>query len=221
MGPADAPVVPPVLAADIAGGSYPAVVNILLGLIGREKTGKGTHLDIAMTENMFMLETWALGDGFAASKWPKSGAELLTGGSPRYQVYRTSDGRYVAAAPLEQRFWENFCELIGLPEALRDDHKDPAASIAKVREIIAGKDAVHWWRTFHTRDCCCTIVMTLEEAVQEPHFAQRGVFAHKLENEFGAEIPAAPVSVARQFRADPEKPKKAPALGGHNDAVMK
>ena len=40
-GPSDHPVVPPMLAADIAGGSFPAVINILLALRGRDQSGTG------------------------------------------------------------------------------------------------------------------------------------------------------------------------------------
>jgi crotonobetainyl-CoA:carnitine CoA-transferase CaiB-like acyl-CoA transferase len=40
MGGAKNPVVPPALIGDIAGGSYPAVINILLALEARRKTGK-------------------------------------------------------------------------------------------------------------------------------------------------------------------------------------
>src|SRR5262249_46751555 len=42
-GPADQPVLPPGLIADIAGGSFPAVMNILLALIARGKTGEGCY----------------------------------------------------------------------------------------------------------------------------------------------------------------------------------
>jgi crotonobetainyl-CoA:carnitine CoA-transferase CaiB-like acyl-CoA transferase len=115
LGDPQRPTVPPVLAADLAGGSYPAVVNILLALMQRERTGKGSHLDIAMTDNLFMLMTWAMGQGLAAGRWPVSGNEFLTGGSPRYQIYPTADGRYLAVAALEQKFWDTVCELIGLP----------------------------------------------------------------------------------------------------------
>ena len=57
-GPVDRPVVPPMLAADIAGGSFPAVINILLALQARDKSGQGCHIDIAMTDAMFTF-TWA------------------------------------------------------------------------------------------------------------------------------------------------------------------
>ncbi len=221
MGPAEAPVVPPVLAADLAGGSYPAVVNILLALFQRERTGHGTHLDIAMTDNLFMLMSWALGEGVATGHWPGNGDSLLTGGSPRYQIYPTADGRFVAAAPLEQKFWDAFCRLIELPDPLCDDSRDPQATIAAVRGIVAGRDAAHWRRVFYQEDCCCSIVATLEEAVRDGHFRARGLFSHMLENEEGEHVPALPVSIAPQFRGDPARPKSAPSLGGHNDEFLK
>ena len=98
-GDAARPTLPPVLAADIAGGSYPAVINILLALLQREKTGRGAHLDIAMCENLLPFAFWALAEGQVTGQWPGNGDGLLTGGSPRYQLYPTADGRLLAAAP--------------------------------------------------------------------------------------------------------------------------
>jgi crotonobetainyl-CoA:carnitine CoA-transferase CaiB-like acyl-CoA transferase len=68
-----APVLPPVLAADIAAGAYPAVINILLALRNRETTKRGAYLDIAMGENLLTFAYWGLGNGFAAHQWPGGG----------------------------------------------------------------------------------------------------------------------------------------------------
>src|ERR1044071_8196940 len=64
-GPAASPVVPPALVADIAGGTLPAVMNILLALRQRDRTGEGCHLDIAMTDGMFTFASHALAAGHA------------------------------------------------------------------------------------------------------------------------------------------------------------
>lgn len=73
VGSDGAPVLPPVLAADIAGGALPAVMNILLGLRQRDMTGRGCHADVAMGDNLFTFLYWALGEGFAGAGWPKAG----------------------------------------------------------------------------------------------------------------------------------------------------
>ncbi len=79
-GPVDRPVVPPMLAADIAGGSFPAVINILLALRARDQSGKGCHIDIAMTDAMFTFTWAALALGAAIGKFPKPGEMWLVGG---------------------------------------------------------------------------------------------------------------------------------------------
>ena len=87
------PPLPPVLAADIAGGAYPAVINVMLALRAREATGHGTHLDIAMRANLGTLAYWVQATHAASGAWPRPGGELVTGGSPRYRIYGTADGR--------------------------------------------------------------------------------------------------------------------------------
>lgn len=211
-----APVLPPALIADIAGGTYPAVINILLALRSRERTGSGCKLDIAMSDNLFTFMYWALGNAWAAGQWPTPGGDLVTGGSPRYQIYRTADGRYLAAAPLEDKFWGNFCELIGLAPELRDDTRDAAATRAAVAQIIAGASADEWRQRLSGQEVCCSIVASLEEALSDPHFRARRLFERGLEGGPGR-TPALPVPVAEAFRA----PGQAgyPRLGGNNDLI--
>ena len=214
-----APVVPAALVADIAGGTYPAVMNILLALRERDRTGVGCKLDIAMADNLFSFLYWAVGNGLAAGQWPRPGAELVTGGSPRYNIYRTADGRYLAAAPLEQKFWENFCALIGLDARFRDDQGQEAATRQAVAQRIAARDSAHWEQTFAGQDVCCSIVRSMEEALRDPHFAARGIFARALVSGSDS-IPALPVPIAEHFRA--ESPQAGyPALGEANDLLEK
>jgi alpha-methylacyl-CoA racemase len=147
-GPDGAPVVPPALIADIAAGSWPAVINILLALQERIRTGTGRHLDVSMTDNLFPFMYWALGQAAVGAGWPRPGQELVTGGSPRYAIYRTKDDRFLAAAPLEERFWRRFTELIGLAEALRHDADDPQATRTAIAAIIETHHAAHWREVF-------------------------------------------------------------------------
>ncbi len=111
-GPVERPVVPPMLAADIAGGSFPAVINILLALRARDRSGQGSHIDIAMTDAMFTFGWHALALGAATGQFPKPGEGWLTGGSPRYQLYATKDGQLVACGAIEQKFWVSFTQAI-------------------------------------------------------------------------------------------------------------
>jgi len=189
------PGIPNALIADIAGGAYPAMMNILLALRMRDQDGKGRFLDVSMADNLFTFLYWGLGNGFAAGKWPTPGGDLVTGGTPRYHVYRTSDGRFLACAPLEDKFWDNFLRVLEAPH-LRNDAADPQGTRAAVEAIIAKKTADEWLRLFEGVDACVSVVKSLQDAVQSPHFRARGVFSGTIASGSGEGIPALPLPLA-------------------------
>lgn len=219
MGPPDRPSVPPALVADIGGGAYPAVMNILLALEQRRRTGCGCRLDVSMTDNLMPFAFWALASGQAAGRWPGNADAPLTGGTARYRIYPTRDGGHVAAAPLEQRFWEVFCDIIGLEPALRRDQDDPQATLRRASEIVAAETAQKWRGRFAGRDCCCTIVATLEQALADPQFQARGVFARSIVDAGGRTMPALPVPIDAAFRGPPGETLSAPRLGEHDEIL--
>jgi len=215
-GPPGKRVVPPALVADIAGASYPAVMNILLALRQREATGEGTFIDVSMADCVFPFMFWALGAGFATGEWPGNGSDLLTGGTPRYRLYETRDGKVAAVAAIEQRFWMSFAAAIGLEPKLIDDERDKAATIARVTEIIASKIAAEWLPIFDKADCCCSIVQDLRAALDDAHFKARGLFAARLVNATGQAIPAIPVPITPLLRSGASSDASSPALGANN-----
>ena len=216
MGRENDTVVLPALVADIAGGSYPAVINILLALRKRDLNKEGSYIDLSMTENLFPFMFWGLGSGFAHNKWPGNSDGVLSGGSPRYNIYKTSDGSYVAAAPLEDRFWNKFCEVIELPKKFIKMQNDQEKVIQEIRKIIGQKEKNYWLDVFNKADCCCSIVKSIEEAINDNHFKVRKIFENKIINNLGEEIPALPIPVDMQFRKD-QKRASAPSLGDIND----
>ena len=216
MGRENDTVVPPALVADIAGGSYPAVINILLALRKRDLNKEGSYIDLSMTENLFPFMFWGLGSGFAHNKWPGNSDGVLSGGSPRYNIYKTSDGSYVAAAPLEDRFWYKFCEAIELPKKFFKTQNDQEKVIQEIKKIIGQKEKNYWLDVFNKSDCCCSIVKSIEEAINDNHFKVRKIFENKIINNLGEEIPALPIPVDMQFRKD-QKRASAPSLGDIND----
>ena len=216
MGRDNDTVVPPALVADIAGGSYPAVINILLALRKRDLNKEGSYIDLSMTENLFPFMFWGLGSGFAHNKWPGNSDGVLSGGSPRYNIYKTSDGSYVAAAPLEDRFWNKFCEAIELPKKFIKMQNDQEKVIQEIRKIIGQKEKNYWLDVFNKADCCCSIVKSIEEAINDNHFKVRKIFENKIINNLGEEIPALPIPIDMQFRKD-QKRASAPSLGNIND----
>ena len=203
------PIVSGALIADIAGGAYPAALNVLLALIGRQRSGAGAYLDIAMEEHVLPFAVWALANGFGSANWPQPARELYTGGNARYNVYRTSDDRFVAVAALEDKFWRAFCAAIGFDPAALEE-RSPQARRA-IAAAIAARDAAFWRGALAAGDTCAAVVESVQEALAGEHLIARGVFERTVDVN-GRAIPALPVPVVPAFRA---RQQAAAASPGH------
>ena len=111
-------VVPPALIADIAGGAYPAVMNILLALRQRDATGEGSYIDVSMAENMFTFMYWAIGNG-------------LRRGHVARQQHCPRDRRHRALPPLRHARRQDRCRGADRAEILgrvRGGHRSRAGT---------------------------------------------------------------------------------------------
>ena len=77
--------------------------------------------------------------------------------------------------------------------------------------VSAAKSAQEWRPVLAGADCCATIVVSLEEAVRDPHFVGRGLFAHEVTGRGGSAIAALPLPIDPAFR-DGRIQKGAPRL---------
>jgi alpha-methylacyl-CoA racemase len=213
------PLMPASLTADIGGGAMPAVINILLALRQRDLTGEGAYLDIAMADAMFTFAWFGLAEGHAKGRSPGAGENMLAGGSPRYRLYPTSDGQFLAVGALEQKFWEAFCEGIGLQHDLRDDRRDPRATTDAIQDIIGREPGDAWRARLEPLDCCCTLVASLDDALNDEHFRARGLFAYQA-LQGAAQLPMAAVPIAPTFRRDPAIVRSVAEAGEHTADVL-
>jgi crotonobetainyl-CoA:carnitine CoA-transferase CaiB-like acyl-CoA transferase len=214
------PPLPPPLVADIGGGTMPALLNILLALRQRERSGQGCHLDIAMSDAMPAFAWYGLAQGQTGGHYPGGGQGQLTGGSPRYGLYATQDGWFLAVGALEQKFWEIFCEAIDLDEALWDDSRGPVSTREAIAQIIAGAPAAHWRALLEPRDCCCTVVRTLDEAMDDPHPSARGLFDAQAQEPGGRRLVSTPLPLAPVFREQVAALREVRASGADTQALL-
>jgi crotonobetainyl-CoA:carnitine CoA-transferase CaiB-like acyl-CoA transferase len=144
---------------------------------------------------------------------------MLAGGSPRYALYTTADGQFLAVGALEEKFWAAFCHGVGLPEPLRNDHADPAATRAAIVELARDKTAAEWRAILEPLDCCATILASLEEAVDDPQFRERGLFRAMATGADGAAAPATPVPIAPDLRRPFHEPRIVPPVGAAGGSI--
>jgi alpha-methylacyl-CoA racemase len=99
-----------------------------------------------------------------------------------------------------------------------NDLADPAATKSAIATIIARETAEYWRPKFAAADCCVTIMASLEEALHDPHFVERGLFAHRVAGTSGNTMAALPVPIAATLRGAPGA-KASPKLGEDNDPI--
>ena len=155
-----APAMPPVPIADLAGGGLTAVARILAALLERQRTGRGRHLTISLTDRAHELVSHRLG----GEPVPR----LLTGGLACYRIYPTADSRYLTVAALEPRFFSRLCELLARPDLTArqwDAEQEPLAT--ELAEAFAAKPLTSWLELFEGEDVSVGPVATLEEAAAQ------------------------------------------------------
>jgi crotonobetainyl-CoA:carnitine CoA-transferase CaiB-like acyl-CoA transferase len=177
-GPDGTPVVPGAPSADLAAG-LTALSAVLMALVGREKTGQGDYIDVAMFDSLMPWCAHTAGSAIAGGPSPKSSEQRSLGGAGFYQVYRTSDGRHIVLGGREIKFATNLLNALDRPDliALAEQEAGPAQAplIAFLRETFATKTRDEWVAWFGDKDVAFAPVLDFREALDEPHVAQRGL----------------------------------------------
>lgn len=122
--PNEKPLIPSVQIGDIGGGALMAAVGILLAIINAKNTNTGQFVDISMLDGALSWMHTILPNYWTSDEMPNRGELTLNGGKACYEIYRTKDDRFISVGALENKFWENFCEIIG-KEELIDQLEEP------------------------------------------------------------------------------------------------
>ncbi|NNL76723.1 MAG: CoA transferase [Desulfobacterales bacterium] len=169
------PAIPGVQFADIAGGGMNAATGILLALFAREKTAKGQYIDISMTDGMVGFLPATLFFQHLTGVEPERGNGFLSHRYACYNTYETADGQYLSIGAVENRFWKQLCELLGVPEytALQyDDHRRKEV-LDFMRNIFKQKTLDEWDAILADHDVCWGRIQSLSEVLEDPLFRER------------------------------------------------
>ncbi len=144
--------------ADIAAGSLPLVNQILLALLERIRTGKGSRVEVNMVDGLdpLLILPRAMADN-----------HVLTGRYAFYNVYQCADQRWIAVGALEPVFWSNLCAAFDRPDLIPRQY-DPSV-IEILRQIFARRSSLDWFRDLKDKDCCLTPVLRLDETTPLLH----------------------------------------------------
>ena len=225
------PAIPLNVVADYGGASLHGALGIVLALYGREKTGRGQHVDVSYLDTTLNLLAatpnmrFFFSDGMA----PRRGAGFLGGSYPYYAIYETRDGKLLTIGCTEPWLWENFCKAIGRPDLgrfarkpdqfVRRANAEEDAARRDVEAIIRTRDRDDWYDLLVKADVCVGKVYDVEEMARDPQVNHRQMIVdiehpvHGKVRQFGIAIKMSETPGAIR--------RAAPLSGEHTDGVLK
>jgi alpha-methylacyl-CoA racemase len=177
--PGERPAIPLNLVGDFGGGALYLALGVLAALIEARLSGQGQVVDASIVDGTASLMTMLLAMRQMGA-WPGGrGENLLDGGAPFYDCYETRDGRHIAVAALESRFYAELLDRLGLKDAALP-HQHDRGGWSALRERFAGifrtRTRDEWCRILEGTDACFAPVLGLDECAAHPHNLARGVF---------------------------------------------
>ena len=211
--------------ADLAGGVLSAAMGILAALFDAQRTGKGRHVDVAMTDCALahLIMPLAAIESYGEGRPMARGNDYTSGRLPCYGVYETSDGRHLALGAIEPHFWLNFCnavqrpDLVGIGWAMGDEGRIAKQAIA---ELIGSRSLAAWTALLEDVDGCVTPVLRLDEVLDHPNTQARGMIATGQRPDGDGASYRQYAFPIRMTDYDFSIDQPPPLLGEHNDEIL-
>lgn len=201
--------------ADVGSGLL-AVSAILAALLRREHSGRGAVLEQPLLSGTLPFLTWVWAD-HAAGGTASLVTAALAGRVPAYRIYSCRDGRGLAVAALEPKFWVDLVQRLGLPQhagAGLDSDEAGDAAAADLERVFASAPRDHWLAVGRDHRLPLSPVNDVAEASGSVELAATGLFA-AVPEAGGVTLPGPYHPSLGRTPA-----RTAPRLGGHTHKVL-
>jgi crotonobetainyl-CoA:carnitine CoA-transferase CaiB-like acyl-CoA transferase len=211
--------------ADEVGGVMTAY-GVILALLVRERLGIGQRVDASLLGGQIEIGRLQFQMYFMMGIVPP-GSVISAARNPLYYVYQDKDGKWFALAALQaDRFWPDFCKVLGIQELEKDPKFENQIIRAqnfdelkpRLLEIIRTKSRDEWVKALEDAGVPCAPVHDYSEVAADPQV---------IANEYVVEVDD-PIhgkmkvpGIAVKLSETPGKVEKlAPELGQHTEEVL-
>jgi alpha-methylacyl-CoA racemase len=204
------------LVGDFGGGGMMLAFGVCAALVEVARSGQGQVIDAAMVDGAASLMTMTWSFKHMGIWGDERGTNMLDTGAHFYDTYETADGKYVSIGSIEPQFYAELLRLTGIdPESLpkqMDKSQWPALK-ERFAEVFKTKTRDEWCELMEHTDVCFAPVLTMDEAPQHPHIAERGTFT-----EVAGLVQPAPAPRFSRTPGSIERPP--PHVGQHTDEAL-
>jgi len=179
IGTSARPVVPLNLIGDYGGGALYLAMGLLAALVHARCTGQGQVVDAAMCDGAASLMSYFYGLRAEGSQRRERASNMLDSGAPFYEVYRCSDGEWIALGAIEPQFYAILLEKLGLEHeglAKQMERDGWPSDKERIAAVIARKSRAEWCAILEGSDACFAPVLEMDEAPAHHHHRARKTF---------------------------------------------
>lgn len=209
---------------DITAGLFTAI-GIMMALYHRNVTGEGQMVDVGMLDCQVAILENAIARYYASGKAPEPIGNRHPSITP-FEAFKAKDG-YVIIAVGNDRLWQEFCQLIGRPELVKDERfvtnpkrtENQKALKAILDTIFPTKTVDEWLTELDKAGIPCGPINTVDRVVKDPHIQERHMVV-ETQHPVAGKVKMAGVPI--KMSATPgavERP--APTLGQHTEEILR
>ena len=177
---------------DITAGLF-TTIGINAALYDREKTGKGTFIDVSMLDCQIAILENAIARYLSKNEIPKPMGSRHPSIAP-FEAFKTKDSHIIIAAGNDKLF-EKLCNVLEISEIFNDEkfntNSSRSKNIGKLKVIIenklSSKITTDWVSQMEKERIPCGPIYNIKEAVENPQVQSRNMIVkayHKVIGDF-------------------------------------
>ena len=222
--PGEMPMRPGVQTADVFGALF-ATYATLASLVGAGRTGEGRVADVSLVEASIAAAAWEAAEYLETGKAPQPMGNKHRLTAP-YQLFETSDKRYVAVGTPNNMLFQKFMQAIGLSDhgpdprfaAYANRKTNEAALLELVEPAIRKMSAADMEAKLMDAGVPCARVNDFKEVFAHPQIVARGVVQTIEHPRLGTmQVTRNPVLLDH---GGPDIARPAPMLGEHSAEIL-
>ena len=177
---------------DITAGLF-TTIGINAALYDREKTGKGTFIDVSMLDCQIAILENAIARYLSKNEIPKPMGSRHPSIAP-FEAFKTKDSHIIIAAGNDKLF-EKLCNVLEISEIFNDEKFNTNSSRSKnivelkviIENKLSSKITTDWVSQMEKERIPCGPIYNIKEAVENPQVQSRNMIVkayHKVIGDF-------------------------------------
>jgi crotonobetainyl-CoA:carnitine CoA-transferase CaiB-like acyl-CoA transferase len=205
-------------------GAFVSVLGLMVGLFRAQQTGRGCDVDVSLLDTavsmLSYLATFHLSEGYEPERLPSSAHPSLYPS----QVFQTKD-HWIVVMCFKEKFWRLLCEIIGLPELVRDERfvdfaarlRNRAELLPIVQARLRQKTTAEWLGLLQGAVPCAP-VNSVEQALQDEQVLARKMVVEVPSDQWGM---LRETGLPIKIDGRPQRLERAPAMGADTERVLR